>query len=118
VKGPHVYTPTPELVCTQCDFLKHKLLKSGRHPEWECYCTHPKADAHTGGFIGSGPSTPQWCPFRKNVQSDSLIECRECGHRFDVMKAKIDRPILPNTLTGLKSCTDVVVTCPHCSHQQ
>jgi len=80
--GPHV-SLIPErrlLECTGCVYLKHNLLKSGRNPDWECLCLHPKAmeqqpkhrywsgNGSKGRWIGEHPETPTWCPVRNGAK--------------------------------------------------
>jgi len=78
--GPHVTIQTTEskLVCIRCDYLKNHLIRSGRNPQWECTCLHPRAkevamktppvlrvwsdNLANGCWIGEQPDTPHWCP--------------------------------------------------------
>jgi len=101
--GPHVSITArrEELVCTRCDYLKHNLIRSGRQPQWECLCLHPRAvevakrvsphervwssNGRDGCWIGEDPLTPNWCPERKDNQADALpltrkYKCRGCGY--------------------------------------
>lgn len=82
--GPHVsITPRREwLTCTGCDYLKHNLVRSGRDPQWECLCLHPRAqevaesmprvgrvwstNGSPGCWIGEQPENPEWCPERRS----------------------------------------------------
>ena len=82
--GPtvHHHEAFSELVCTRCDYLKHNLIISGRNPQWECLCRHPRAkevaeampgvgrvwssNGSDGCWIGELPETPKWCPERKD----------------------------------------------------
>ena len=88
--GPHVSITerSEKLVCTRCDYLKHNLIRSGRDPQWECLCLHPRAkevaeampgadrcwstNGAPGCWIGEQPDTPEWCPMRpQNLEQPS-----------------------------------------------
>lgn len=91
VVGPHVSITerSEKLVCTRCDYLKHNLIRSGRDPQWECLCLHPRAkevaqampgadrcwstNGAPGCWIGEQPDTPEWCPLlKKNLDKPSV----------------------------------------------
>ena len=78
--GPTVrkFPESSMLVCTRCEYLKNNLVRSGRNPQWESLCLHPKAKAFVakehpftrvwasnfadGCWIGYTDNTPDWCP--------------------------------------------------------
>lgn len=45
---------------------------------------------------------------------ESDICCSACGKLFDVMKAQVGTPVMPNTLSGLPDHNNPWVKCPHC----
>jgi hypothetical protein len=93
--GPHVSITerSEKLVCTRCDYLKHNLIRSGRDPQWECLCLHPRAkevaqampgadrcwstDGTERCWIGEQPDTPEWCPLlKRNLEQPSASDRR------------------------------------------
>lgn len=41
--GPCVWVGREVLSCTKCLYLRCKLVKSGRHPDYDYFCLHPDA---------------------------------------------------------------------------
>lgn len=130
--GPHIHIQleTQSLVCTRCVYLKHNLIRSGRDPQWECLCLHPKAketaestpgvgrvwstNGADGCWIGEDPETPSWCPVRKDHKPEGMIRCPFCDKEFDLDACEMDSPTLPNTLTNLPDHNTPLAVCPHC----
>lgn len=54
-----------ELRCGLCVHHKAKMIKSGRDPLWEHFCTKfaPTSSLDLGRYIGKDDLTPDWCPF-------------------------------------------------------
>lgn len=133
-EGPTVrnHPAHSELVCTRCDFLKHNLVRSGRDPQWECLCLHPKAqetaqriqpnirvwgksgNGADGCWIGERPSTPGWCPLLKRNRAEDALTCQNCGKEFSLLTCDIETGTVPNTLTDLPDHQTPHAKCPHC----
>lgn len=74
-EGPHVFRQKESavLTCIGCVFLKSHLVKSGRQPQYEYLCKHPKTPAAVQlgrdedliAFEGYPVETPDWCPLVK-----------------------------------------------------
>jgi len=86
--GPTLWHGREVNSCTHCKYLRCQLVKSGRHPDYEYYCMHPKSlsgevsagyydsmllkinellpdKLERGEFISNDnytPETPGWCP--------------------------------------------------------
>jgi hypothetical protein len=100
--GPHVSITerSEKLVCTKCEHLKHNLIRSGRDPQWECLCLHPRSkevaeampgadrcwstNGSPGCWIGEQPDTPEWCPMRpQNLEQPSASVRRANNVLYD-----------------------------------
>ena len=55
--------------CFGCDYYDHRMMCSGRHPEYRDACKHPRAIIDYYGKFSQlddremkGCETPHWCP--------------------------------------------------------
>lgn len=61
-----------ETRCGLCQYHDQTMLRSGRHPIYEHFCTHPESGQsayesrhNAGREIGRDDITPGWCPYIK-----------------------------------------------------
>lgn len=65
--------------CFGCDYFVHRMMKSGRHPEYRNACKHPQAtiDAYGNSCQYEDreirSDTPDWCPVGQRINDEKPI---------------------------------------------